>query len=91
MVDTIPESMAQLLPKNPKPTYKYVAEDAGELEGIATANRLLELFKERAIPENIFQVLRDIPDTFNEMGKLSFLILRCWLKVCSYFLPVRKL
>lgn len=67
MVDTIPESMAQLLPKNPKPTYKYVAEDAGELEGIAVANRLLELFKERAIPENIFQVLRDIPDTFNEM------------------------
>ncbi len=55
-------------PKNPKPTYKYIGEDAGELEGITVANRLLELFKERAIPENIFQVLRDIPDTFNEMG-----------------------
>lgn len=66
MVDTIPESMQQLVPKNPKPTYKYVSDEASELEGVAVANKLLELFKNRAIPEDIFQVLRDIPDNFNE-------------------------
>jgi nuclear cap-binding protein subunit 1 len=26
----------------------------------------LELFRERAIPEDVFSVLRDIPDKFNE-------------------------
>ncbi len=68
IVDTIPESMNRILPANPKPTYKYVSEDAANLEGVDVANKLLELFKERNIPENIFQVLRDIPDQFNEMG-----------------------
>lgn len=66
MVDTLPESMQSLVPKNPKPTYKYMGEEAGELEAIGVANRLLELFKSRAIPEDVFQVLKDIPDTFNE-------------------------
>ncbi len=68
MVDTMPETMQCLVPKNPKPTYKYMSDEAGELEGIAVANKLLELFRNRAIPEDIFQVLRDIPDTFNEKG-----------------------
>lgn len=66
IVDTLPESMSQLVPKNPKPTYKYMSEEAGELEGVAVANKLLELFKNRAIPENTFEILRDIPDTMNE-------------------------
>ena len=70
IVDTIPESMSRLLPANPKPTYKYESEDAASLEGTTVANRLLELFKERAIPEDVFQVLRDIPDKFNEAGEL---------------------
>jgi nuclear cap-binding protein subunit 1 len=70
VIDFLPESMNKLAPINPKPTYKYVSEQAGELEGTAVANRLLELFKDRAIPEDVFQVLRDIPDTFNEAGKL---------------------
>ena len=67
--------MAQLVPKNPKPTYKYVSEEAANLEGVDVANKLLELFKAKALPEDIFQVLRDIPDTFNEMGKLSQLLI----------------
>ncbi len=71
MVDTMPETMQCLVPKNPKPTYKYMSDEAGELEGIAVANKLLELFRNRAIPEDIFQVLRDIPDTFNEKGKVK--------------------
>lgn len=66
IVDILPESMSQLVPKNPKPIYKYISEEAGELEGVAVANKLLELFKNRAIPENTFEVLRDIPDTMNE-------------------------
>ena len=72
VVDIMPESMAQLVPKNPKPTYKYVSDEAGNLEGVDVANKLLELFKAKALPEDIFQVLRDIPDTFNEMGKHVF-------------------
>lgn len=69
IVETIPESMHRLIPANPKPTYKYESDEAANLEGTAVANKLLELFKERAIPEDVFQVLRDIPDKFNEAGK----------------------
>ena len=36
------------------------------MEATGVANKLLELLRERAIPEDIFQALRDIPDTFNE-------------------------
>ena len=66
IVDIIPPAMASILPADPKPTYKYVSEQAAELEGTAVANKLLELFRERAIPEDVFSVLRDIPDKFNE-------------------------
>ena len=78
IVDIIPESMSSLVPVNPKPTYKYESENAAELEGTAVANKLLELFKERAIPEDVFQVLRDVPDTFNETSNS--------LKCSSFFL-----
>jgi nuclear cap-binding protein subunit 1 len=66
IVDTIPESMAKLIPANPKTSYKYESEEAATLDATGVANKLLELFRERAIPEDIFQALRDIPDTFNE-------------------------
>lgn len=64
--DIIPEAMAKLVPASPKTSYKYESEEAASLEGTGCANKLLELFKERAIPEDVFQVLRDIPDSFNE-------------------------
>ena len=63
IVDFIPESMSSLVPENPKPNYKYVSDEAADLEGTPVANRLLELFKERAIPEDVFSALRDIPDS----------------------------
>lgn len=66
LVDFIPESMSSMIPENPKPSYKYVSDEAADLEGTPVANRLLELFKERAIPEDVFSALRDIPD--NETG-----------------------
>ncbi|CAF0760628.1 unnamed protein product, partial [Brachionus calyciflorus] len=62
IVEFIPEPMSSLLPANPKPNYKYISEEAADLEGTPVANRLLELFKERAIPEDVFSALRDIPD-----------------------------
>jgi nuclear cap-binding protein subunit 1 len=62
IVEFMPESMSALMPHSPKPTYKYVSEEAANLDGTLVANKLLELFKERAIPEDVFQVLRDIPD-----------------------------
>ena len=62
IVDIIPESMSKLVPENPKPTYKYISEEAADLEGTLVANKLLELFRERALPEDIFSLLRDIPD-----------------------------
>lgn len=72
VVDFIPETMSQLVPKNPKPTYKYILEGASELEGVAVANKLLELFKNRAIPEDIFQVLRDIPDNLEKKSIILY-------------------
>jgi nuclear cap-binding protein subunit 1 len=69
IVDIIPQSMSQLVPVEPKPTYKYVSEEAAELEGTAVANKLLELLRERAIPEDVFQVLRDIPDKSSDVAE----------------------
>lgn len=69
ILDFLPENLhsaANLIPAQPKPTYKYISEEAAELEGTAVANRLLELLKERAIPEDLFQALREIPDKYNE-------------------------
>lgn len=67
IAEIIPQSMAgAIVPAETKPTYRYVSEQAAELEGTLVANRLLELFKERAIPEDVFSALRDIPDKFNE-------------------------
>lgn len=67
IVEIIPASMASaIVPVETKPTYRYVSEQASELEGTAVANKLLELFRERAIPEDVFSALRDIPDKFNE-------------------------
>lgn len=68
IAEIIPPAMAPaILPAEPKPTYRYVSEEAADLEGTAVANKLLELFKERAIPEDVFSALREIPDKFNEM------------------------
>lgn len=66
LVDFVPESINKLIPANPKPTYKYESEEAANLEGTLYANKLIELFKERAIPEDVFQVLRDIPDKIDD-------------------------
>ena len=77
IVDTIPESMAKLIPENPKPTYKYVSEDAANLEGTLVANKLLELFKERALPEDIFQLLRDIPNDSDDPGISEIKLVIC--------------
>lgn len=67
MVEIIPAEMAAaIVPAEPKPTYRYVSEQASELEGTGVANKLLELFKERAFPEDVFSALRDIPDKNGE-------------------------
>ena len=71
VVDIMPPSMTNLIPENPKPLYRYVSDEAANLEGTGVANRLLELFKERAIPEDVFQVLRDIPDPMSEDNEES--------------------
>jgi nuclear cap-binding protein subunit 1 len=67
VAELMPATMNSLVPQNPKPTYKYVSDEAADLEGTSVANKLLELFKERAIPEDVFQALRDIPDKYNEV------------------------
>jgi len=78
IVDILPESMNKLLPANPKTSYKYESDEAANLEGTSVANKLLELFKERALPEDVFQVLRDIPNKFDETG-LDFFILTLFI------------
>ena len=59
--------MSKLVPENHKLifiyiTYIYFSKEAADLEGTLVANKLLELFRERALPEDIFSLLRDIPD-----------------------------
>ena len=50
------------MPENPKLTYIYISEEAADLERNLVANQLLELFRERALPEDIFSLLCDIQD-----------------------------
>ena len=57
--------MSKLVPENHKLifiyiTYIYISKEAADLEGNLVANKLLELYRERALPEDIFSFLRDI-------------------------------
>ncbi len=54
--------MKQLLPEQPKPLYKYESEEAANLTGTPIANRLLEKIKQRCLPEDIIQLLRESSD-----------------------------
>jgi len=85
IVDIIPESMSKLIPENPKPTYKYVSEEAANLEGTLVANKLLELFKERALPEDIFQLLRDIPNESDDPDAQNPLKIEVFTSTLLYF------
>ena len=85
MVEIMPESMNKLVPANPKPTYKYESEEAANLEGTPIANKLLELFKERAISEDVFQVLRDIPDIENDTDTVNPLKIEVFTSTLLYF------
>ena len=85
MVEIMPESMNKLVPANPKPTYKYESEEAANLEGTPIANKLLELFKERAISEDVFQVLRDIPDVENDTDVVNPLKIEVFTSTLLYF------
>ncbi len=55
--------MKELLPEQTKPFYKYESEDAANLEGTPIANRLLEKIKQRCMPEDIIQLLRETSDS----------------------------
>lgn len=59
IAELLPESVGTLLPLDTKPIYKYESEDAVNLEGTQMANRILELLKNRCLPEDIIQVLRE--------------------------------
>jgi nuclear cap-binding protein subunit 1 len=62
IIEMLPETMKQLLPEQPKPVYKYESEEAANLEGTPIANRLLEKIKQRCMPEDIIQLLRETTD-----------------------------
>ena len=56
----MPESMQCLTPAEAVPIYKYESEEAVNLEGTAIANKLLELMRNRCLPEDVLQVLREV-------------------------------
>lgn len=67
IVEMVPQEMNALIPAPPKPFYKYESEDAANLDGTIYANKLLEMIKERCLPEDVIQLLREIPDKKNEV------------------------
>jgi len=67
IVEMMPQEMSALVPPPPRPIYKYESEDAANLDGTVYANRLLEMIKERCLPEDVIQLLREIPDRKDEV------------------------
>jgi nuclear cap-binding protein subunit 1 len=60
ILEMIPEEMQKLAPEPPKPYFKYESEDAVNLEGTLIANKLLELMRNRCLPEDVLQCLREV-------------------------------
>ena len=60
--EIIPDTMKALLPAPSKPLYKYETEESANLDGTAIAHQLLEKIKQRCLPEDIVQLVREIPD-----------------------------
>ena len=68
IAEMLPETMQALVPAEPTPIYKYESEDAVNLEGTAIANKLLELMKNRCLPEDVLQLLREVSNKTEEIG-----------------------
>ncbi|XP_071964693.1 nuclear cap-binding protein subunit 1-like [Antedon mediterranea] len=62
ILDNIPDSFSSLIPKEPKPVYKYKLEGASQLPGNMMAHRLIDAFKSRATPEDVTKLLKDTPN-----------------------------
>ena len=60
IAEMMPESMQSLVPAEPLPIYKYESEEAVNLDGTIIANKLLELMKNRCLPEDVLQLLREV-------------------------------
>jgi nuclear cap-binding protein subunit 1 len=73
IAEMMPETMQCLTPAEPVPIYKYESEDAVNLEGTAIANKLLELMRNRCLPEDVLQVLREVskPDDGMEQEEMN--------------------
>ncbi|XP_063770310.1 nuclear cap-binding protein subunit 1 [Pseudophryne corroboree] len=62
ILDIVPSSFSALYPANPKCIYKYGDESSSTLIGYAPATTLTSVIKNRAINEDIFNILKDVPN-----------------------------
>ncbi|KAH3741507.1 nuclear cap-binding protein subunit 1-like [Dreissena polymorpha] len=60
--NAVPESFSALVPVKPQARYKYADEGAGQLPGLMTAHRLLEVIKSKCTPEETLVVLKELPN-----------------------------
>ncbi|XP_077870446.1 nuclear cap-binding protein subunit 1 [Saccoglossus kowalevskii] len=62
IVESVPENYAQLIPEKPSPIYKYSAIGSGSLPGTIPANQLIASIKNKATPDEVLDILKDIPN-----------------------------
>ncbi|XP_074649967.1 nuclear cap-binding protein subunit 1-like [Tubulanus polymorphus] len=62
LVDSVPESLAEFVPKKPASHYKYEAEGAGSLPGTMIAHRLIQAIKEKCTSEDALMILNELPN-----------------------------
>nr|CAG4638339.1 EOG090X03JL [Cyclestheria hislopi] len=69
--DMVPESFAPLLPAKPDVVYKYQNESCSNLPGAAAAQSLTELLKKKPTPEEVLQLLQQLPNPLKDDGDLE--------------------
>ncbi|KAM8962304.1 nuclear cap-binding protein subunit 1 [Pelodytes ibericus] len=62
ILDIVPASFSALYPPAPKCIFKYGDESASSLPGYAIALNLTNIIKNKAVNEDIFMVLKDVPN-----------------------------
>uniref|UniRef100_A0A8C5M3L4 Nuclear cap binding protein subunit 1 n=1 Tax=Leptobrachium leishanense TaxID=445787 RepID=A0A8C5M3L4_9ANUR len=62
ILDIVPATFSALYPPAPKCIFKYGDESASSLPGYAIAIKMTSVIKNKAINEDIFNVLKDVPN-----------------------------
>lgn len=60
--EILPDSFSCFIPEKPEPCYKYSQEGAAALPGTVTAHQLVVSIRQKCTPEEVLQVLKDLPN-----------------------------